>query len=501
MRRLRHRYREEVSDELPDMVSHQASAETLAAQSELARLVADAAGGLSDRDRELLDLSYRHGLDGPELAETLGVTLTSANTRMFRLRQTVERCLGALLVARGAQANPDACSELATILKGWDGRFTVLMRKRIARHIDSCDICERDQRRQVNPVALLGGAPVFIPAPAWLRRQTLDRVQLTCAGSTMFATTSTTSAKSGRSETSGSATGSRYTEKRWLALIVGIPVLFLGLSDSWFARQEEPVSRVVDTGAESSDGPASVVRRSIDRPAATGQPQSTPVRAARTSLPVGHAQATAGTHTPSSAPGVGTPGTTPKDMLTNPDPQVAPAPAQVEAAAVPNSETKVIASTPQVDAVPDETAPAETAPVDTAPVVTAPVDTAPVVTAPVPNPNGTPTGPQLSIGPVDLDLIPKVPSSYPQSNTATITNPNATSPNLQIGTAQKPNVGTSTKTGTSTDTKIGTDTGTKTTTGTGTSTKTGTGTNKIGTDTNTSKSTNTNSKAAKSTSN
>ena len=493
MRRLRHRYREEVSDELPDMVSHHASPETLAAQSELARLVADAAGGLSDRDRELLDLSYRHGLDGPELAETLGVTLTSANTMIFRLRQTVERCLGALLVARGAQANPDACSELATLLRGWDGRFNVLMRKRIARHIASCDICERDQRRQVNPVALLGGAPVFIPAPAWLRRQTLDRVQLTCAGSTTSATTGATSAKSDTSSTAESATGSRPVDKRLLALIVGIPVLFLGLSDSWFARQEQPVPRVVDPGAESRDRPVSVVPRSIDRPQATGQPQSTPVRAARPSVPVRQGQPTAGAPTPSGAPGAGTPGTTPQDMLTNPGPKVAPAPAQIDAAPVPNPEPEVIASTPQVDAVPAETAPVDTAPDDTAPVVTAPVDTAPVVTAPVPNPNGTPTGPQVSIGPVDLNLIPKAPSSYPQSKTATITNPNATSPKLQIGTAQKPDVGTSTKTGTSTDTKIGTDTSTNAKTGTSTNAKTGANTN-------TSKSTDNNSKAANSTS-
>lgn len=265
MRRLRHRYREEVSDELPDMVSHEASPETLAGQSELARLVADAAGGLSDRDRELLDLSYRHGLDGPELAETLGVTLTSANTMMFRLRQTVERCLGALLVARTVQANPDACAELAAMLKGWDGQFTVLMRKRMARHIDSCDTCEQDQRRQVNPVALLGGAPVFIPAPTWLRRQTLDRVQLTCASSSMTATMSATSANSSSTETSDRFTGSRQSEKRRLTLIIGIPLLFLGLSISWFARHEDPASRVVDTGAESSEGPLPVIPAAIKK--------------------------------------------------------------------------------------------------------------------------------------------------------------------------------------------------------------------------------------------
>jgi DNA-directed RNA polymerase specialized sigma24 family protein len=41
-------------------------------------LIAEAAGGLSDRDREVLELSYRHGLAGPELAEALGVTPDNA---------------------------------------------------------------------------------------------------------------------------------------------------------------------------------------------------------------------------------------------------------------------------------------------------------------------------------------------------------------------------------------------------------------------------------------
>jgi hypothetical protein len=71
-------------------------------------------------------------------------------------------------VARQARATTDACAELRAILAGWDGRFTALMRKRIARHIESCPACEQQRRRLVNPVALLGGAPVFIPAPSWL---------------------------------------------------------------------------------------------------------------------------------------------------------------------------------------------------------------------------------------------------------------------------------------------------------------------------------------------
>jgi hypothetical protein len=153
----------------------------------LADLIAEAAGGLSDRDRSVLELSYRHGLDGPELAEALGVSQSNAGTMVYRLRETMERCLGSLLVCRRARTNSDRCPELAAILHGWDGHFTILIRKRISRHIDACPVCEQQRRRLLNPVALLGSAPVFLPAPGWLRDSTLGRIQLTSAGTEMNA--------------------------------------------------------------------------------------------------------------------------------------------------------------------------------------------------------------------------------------------------------------------------------------------------------------------------
>jgi len=185
MRRIRNRRREQLSDELPEVVSGDPGPETMAGRSELANLIAEAAGGLSDRDRSVLELAYRHGLDGPELAEALGVSQTNANTMVYRLRETIEKCLGALLVARRARTTPDRCPELAAMLRGWDGQFTILMRKRIARHIESCNSCEQERRRMVSPVALLGAAPVFIPAPSWLRDHTLHEIQLTCSGTGM----------------------------------------------------------------------------------------------------------------------------------------------------------------------------------------------------------------------------------------------------------------------------------------------------------------------------
>ncbi|OBA76091.1 hypothetical protein A5641_23350 [Mycobacterium sp. 1554424.7] len=183
LRCIRDRRREQVSDDLPEAASHDAGPDTMAARNELAALVAEAAGGLGDRDRAVLELAYRHGLDGPELADALDVSPGTANKMVSRLRTTIESSLGALLVARRAQHTADKCAELGTILAGWDGRFSVLMRKRITRHIESCSVCEEERRRMVNPVALLGAAPVFIPAPAWLRDHTLGQIQLTSADS------------------------------------------------------------------------------------------------------------------------------------------------------------------------------------------------------------------------------------------------------------------------------------------------------------------------------
>ncbi len=187
LRRIRDRRRERLCDDLPEAASGEPGPDTLAARSELADLIAQAAGGLSERDRSVLELTYRHGLSGPELAQALGVSQSNANNLVGRVRETIERSLGALLVARQARTNPAGCAELAAILDRWDGQFSVLMRKRIARHIESCPTCEQQRRRLVSPAALLGGAPVFIPAPGWLRQSTLGQIRLTSASTSATA--------------------------------------------------------------------------------------------------------------------------------------------------------------------------------------------------------------------------------------------------------------------------------------------------------------------------
>jgi RNA polymerase sigma factor (sigma-70 family) len=172
---IRARRRELPSEELPEITNRQPDLATLAARSELADLISDACGGLAERDQVVLELSYRKGLAGPELAEALGVTPRNANVLVERLRDTIARSLGALLVCRQVRANPAKCPELAELIAHWDGQFTVLMRKRAARHIDGCPQCEQQRASMVTPAALLGSAPVLIPAPAWLRDHTLSQ--------------------------------------------------------------------------------------------------------------------------------------------------------------------------------------------------------------------------------------------------------------------------------------------------------------------------------------
>jgi len=140
---------------------------------ELGELVRSAACGLDERDQLVLELSVRQGLQGADLAAALGVSADQSYTLVHRMRDRVDRSLTALVVARAGRKD---CPDLALVLQGWDGEFTVLVRKRVARHIETCETCERT-RRKAAPLALLGAAPAFA-APAALRDAVLAKAGL-----------------------------------------------------------------------------------------------------------------------------------------------------------------------------------------------------------------------------------------------------------------------------------------------------------------------------------
>lgn len=167
--RLRARRRQVPDERLPEAPDLAAGPESEAGRSELRDLVRDAAAGLGDRDRVLLELHLRQGLDGAELASAAGVRSANVYVMLGRFRERVERSLGALLVARLGRAD---CPDLDAVLTGWDGRFSVLIRKRVARHVDACAVCAERRRTAASPLALLSAVPV-VTAPPELREVVL----------------------------------------------------------------------------------------------------------------------------------------------------------------------------------------------------------------------------------------------------------------------------------------------------------------------------------------
>jgi RNA polymerase sigma factor (sigma-70 family) len=171
-RRLRGRATAAPLDDVDEWVDDAPEVGVAAEQAELRQLVRSALGGLNPGEREIIELNLRHELDGAELAAVLGVPRNQAHALASRARTQFETALGALLVARTGQ---EACPYLATILDGWDGELTPLLRKRINRHIENCDICDERKRRELSPAALLSLLPVAL-LPVGLRRELFQLV-------------------------------------------------------------------------------------------------------------------------------------------------------------------------------------------------------------------------------------------------------------------------------------------------------------------------------------
>jgi RNA polymerase sigma factor (sigma-70 family) len=162
------------SETVPEVVATlDPNAEGAAASfDELAELVRSAAAGLDERDRLVLELSVRQGLSGADLADALGISAEQSYSLVHRMRDRIEKSLGAFTVAKMGSHD---CKELATIISGWNGEFNVLIRKRVVRHIEECSICEKT-RSKYAPLALFGAAPVIL-LPIGLREKVLAATQ------------------------------------------------------------------------------------------------------------------------------------------------------------------------------------------------------------------------------------------------------------------------------------------------------------------------------------
>jgi len=162
-------------EEAGDVPTESADVGRGADQADLKELVRDAIDGLNPGERDVIELSLSHELPGEDLADVLGVSRNHAHALLSRARSQLERCLGALIVARTGR---QACPRLDSMLADWDGQLTVLMRKRISRHIEQCEICGDRKRRELTPALFAGIAPLVAVLPGFrdqLLRSMADR--------------------------------------------------------------------------------------------------------------------------------------------------------------------------------------------------------------------------------------------------------------------------------------------------------------------------------------
>ncbi len=123
---------------------------------ELAQLFAEAAEGLTDEDRELLDLHLRHDLTPVEVAAALGVSTRHAAVTTERMRERLGRSVAVAVLSRRPE-----CEEFAALRQA-EGGLTPLSRKRLSRHVEACSTCSAQRDRQVRPEVLLGVLPLLL---------------------------------------------------------------------------------------------------------------------------------------------------------------------------------------------------------------------------------------------------------------------------------------------------------------------------------------------------
>jgi RNA polymerase sigma factor (sigma-70 family) len=280
LRRARQRSRVELTDEVDDVVSIEPETDRGARVVELQELVWSAAAGLNERDHALLDLNLRQGLEGQDLADAMGTTLNNSYVMLSRLRDQVERSLGALLIARLGR---DECEELDGLLTGWDGRFSPLLRKRVARHVDGCEVCSERRAAVVSPLALLAAAP-FVPAPAELR----DRV-LRGIGTSEPAPISFT--KEGFAVASAAAAAGGRRRGAWLAAAAAVVLLAVVAALLGGGGDDETTLLAADGDATTTTAPAPTTTTTSSTTSTTttvpavAVPTTQPEAAPPTSLP------------------------------------------------------------------------------------------------------------------------------------------------------------------------------------------------------------------------
>ncbi len=291
----RSRQRTVVSDEVDEVVEMTSTDGSLDAVD----LVWAAAAGLEIGDRDVLDLHLRQGLDGQDLADALGVTRNAANVTLHRVRERMEQSVGAVLLARSSRGE---CAELDALVA--DG-LSPLVRKRVARHVESCEVCG-DRRTLATSASALFSLSSVVSAPLALRSSVLGRVGTADAvdAASRLRWNANGFPAAPPAVTPGLRTTSTATRRvgarsTWMAAVAAVVVLVVGLAALFVVSgdgEEELVSAPplesttsVDPSVLESTVPGSMANAVSSVPATIGETAPTVTAPTVTAMPTGTA--------------------------------------------------------------------------------------------------------------------------------------------------------------------------------------------------------------------
>ena len=158
----------DATDSLADVYGH-------LGQTELQDLIRSILADMKPREREVIELSFRHDLYDNDLAIALGVSQNRANSLASRTRGRLEESFGAL---RTALAGRQACPVVGELLADWDGQLTEQTRDLVVWHIEQCQICVNHARGAPRLTVFSGLLPPA-PLPPELREKVLSRCSST----------------------------------------------------------------------------------------------------------------------------------------------------------------------------------------------------------------------------------------------------------------------------------------------------------------------------------
>jgi RNA polymerase sigma factor (sigma-70 family) len=139
-----------------------------------ANLVWESAESLTERERAVLVLNVRQGLEGAELAAAAGLPGPATSVLLSRAKTQLATAVRCTLLIRNGR---DDCVELAALVPRKHAAIDALTRKRVARHATSCPICATKWNSTPEALGVLAAAPL-LGAPVALRHKVLNDPRL-----------------------------------------------------------------------------------------------------------------------------------------------------------------------------------------------------------------------------------------------------------------------------------------------------------------------------------